>query len=136
MKYILLTITITLTQDLIGQENLKKIDLSHLSGEYNELKVYALDMIELGPFMEMGPKGKTDIYSCIISYNPDTKSGYIKDSQRGEREYRLIEADTTYIIKIKTKRNLKKGIIERCDPEMVSIKFEQTLEEYIRKHKE
>jgi len=105
------------------------IDLTLLQGVYDDPSVYIIDQMEKGPM-----KFYEDlVYN--IKYDVQLKKGTISDKFSGEKPLKVTEVDSVLKIEITyNSSTIKKGVIERCDDEMLKIKFETTIEEYMRKN--
>jgi len=126
MRYLVILFLMSSSQLLISQDT---VDLTLLQGVYDDPSVYIIDQMEKGPM-----KFYEDlVYN--IKYDVQLKKGTMSDEFSGEKPLKVTDVDSVLRIEITyNSSTIKKGVIERCDHEMLKIKFETTIEEYMRKN--
>ena len=125
MKAYLTILFVSLTHLSFSQE---KVDLSLLAGWYGDPLTYFKGNMDDGPiqFMEEIP--------CEIIYDQEKQTGYIGPTVPDRKPFKIINENDQILIEINSGQgSVKKGIIKRCDDEMLRIDFEKTIEEYHRK---
>jgi hypothetical protein len=84
--------------------------------------------------MEKGPMKFHENLIFEIAYDLESRMGSISDGISGKHPFKVTELDSVISIEITYRSNvIKKGVIVRCDNEMLKMKFENTIEEFTRK---